>query len=53
VIPLANHGNKEIEYDCLHSNQAVTPDAFVKGNLNYTVWGMAGIVEERWEGNWP
>jgi len=26
----------------------------VKGNLNYKVWGMAsGIVDERWEGNWP
>jgi hypothetical protein len=40
--------------DLLDSNQAVTPDAFVKGNLNYKVWGMAsGIVDERWEGNWP
>jgi hypothetical protein len=38
----------------LDSNQEVTPDAFVKGNLNYKVWGMAsGIVDERWEGNWP
>jgi hypothetical protein len=27
---------------------------FVKGDLNYKVWGMAsGIVDERWEGNWP
>ena len=33
--------------DCLDSNQEVTPDAFVKGNLNYKVWGMAfGIVGE-------
>ena len=40
--------------DRLDSNQEVTPDAFVKGNLNYKVWGMAsGIVDERWEGNWP
>jgi hypothetical protein len=40
--------------DHLDSNQEVTPDAFVKGNLNYEVWGMAsGIVDERWEGNWP
>ena len=22
------------------SNQEVTPDAFVKGNLNYKVWGF-------------
>jgi len=40
--------------DCLDSNQEVTPGAFVKGNLNYKVWGMAsGIVDERREGNWP
>ena len=38
----------------LDSNREVTPDAFVKGNLNFKVWGMAsGIVDERWEGNWP
>jgi hypothetical protein len=42
------------QFDRLDSNQEVTPDAFVKGNLNYKVWGMAsGIVDERWEGNWP
>jgi len=35
----------------LDSNQEVTPDAFVRGNLNYEVWGMAsGIVDERWKG---
>jgi hypothetical protein len=39
--------------DCLDSNKEVTQDAFVRGNLDYTVWGMAGIVDERWEGNWP
>jgi hypothetical protein len=40
--------------DLLDSNQEVTPDAFVKGNLNYKVWGMAsGIVDERGKGNWP
>ena len=38
--------------DCLDSNQEVTPDASVKGNLKYKVWGMAsGIVDERGKGS--
>jgi hypothetical protein len=40
--------------DCLDSNQEVTPDAFVKGNLNYKVWGVrSGIVEEQGKGIGP
>ena len=36
------------QFDRLDSNQEVKPDAFVKGNLNYKVWGVAsGIVDER------
>jgi hypothetical protein len=51
-VGATQNGNYYI--DCLDSNQEVTPDVFVKGNLNYKVWGMAsGIVDERWEGNWP